>query len=208
MGLAMHENDLDLTTVDRGLLERWIEQGQRRAGGEFELGWWDNEYPESLHEEIAAMFDAMNRAPRGDLEIEDTRWTANELRQFEGWDRATGNDRWTLYARHRETGRIAGWTEVGWHPNRPHILGQRGTGVFPEFQGRGLGKWLKAAMLERVLRERPQVRYVRSQNAFQNAPMMAINEALGFRPHFSRYTWQVETERVVAYLGERGIHVG
>jgi hypothetical protein len=38
--------------------------------------------------------------------------------------------------------------------------------------------------------------------------MVAINEALGFRPHFSRYTWQVETEGVVAYLGERGIHVG
>jgi GNAT superfamily N-acetyltransferase len=203
MGLAMHESELDLAGLDHGLLGGWIEQGQRRAGDEFELGWWDNEYPESLHEEIAAMFDAMNRAPRGDLELEDQHWTADELREFERSNRATGNDRWTLYARQCETGRIAGWTEVAWHPNRPHILGQRGTGVFPEFQGRGLGKWLKAAMLERVLRERPQVRYVRSENAFQNAPMLAINNALGFRPRFSRYTWQVETDRVVAYLANR-----
>jgi GNAT superfamily N-acetyltransferase len=205
MGLAMHEHDLDLATLDRGLIERWIEQGEQRAGGEFGLGWWDNEYPESSIEEIAAMFDALNRAPRGDLDLEDFQWTVEELREFERWDRATGNEIWTLYARHRATGRIAGWTEVGWHPNRPHILEQRGTGVFPEFQGRGLGKWLKAAMLERVMRERPQVQHVRTANAFENAPMLAINTTLGFRPHFSRYTWQVETERVVAYLGERGI---
>ena len=49
-----------------------------------------------------------------------------------------------------------------WNPNRPELLGQGMTGVFPQYRNRGLGRWLKAAMLDKVLKERPQVKYVRT----------------------------------------------
>ncbi|HEY3248436.1 MAG TPA: N-acetyltransferase, partial [bacterium] len=85
----------------------------------------------------------------------------------------------------------------------PEIVHQRGTGVLPQYQNLGLGRWLKAAMLEKILRERPQVRRVRTGNADSNAPMLKINRELGFRPYVSNSIWQVELPQVEAYLSSR-----
>ena len=117
---------------------------------------------------------------------------------------ASGVERWAVYVRERATGAFAGISEVYWHPARPAILHQGDTGVFPQYRNRGLGRWLKAAMLDRVLRERPRVELIRTNNADSNAPMLRINTELGFRPYMARTIWQVETDRVRRYLGERG----
>jgi len=199
MALADHTNQLDLRELNRDLLGMWQERAAERAA-DFELGLWEGELPEEELEEVAAMYEAINRAPRGDLEMEDEHWTPAHIREFERADRARGNESWSMYVRQKGSRRIAGWTDVAWNPNRPGILQQRGTAVFPEFQNRGLGRWLKAAMLEKVLRDRPQVRYVRTGNADMNAPMLKINTELAFRPFRSHYTWQLETQKALEYL--------
>ena len=65
---------------------------------------------------------------------------------------------------------------------------------------RGLGRWLKATMLDLVLRERQQVTRVRTSNAYSNESMLRINEALGFRQLRTETEWQVATERAREYL--------
>lgn len=44
---------------------------------------------------------------------------------------------------------------------RPETLDQGDTAVAPKYRNRGLGRWLEAEMLRRVLAERPQVRNIR-----------------------------------------------
>lgn len=198
-GLAAVTNQLDLAALDRALLRRWQEAARERAA-DYALGWWDGPYPEGELEAIAEMKQVMNSAPRDALEVEDFRWTAEQVRQLDAYCVQRGLERWTLYARHRPSGKIAGYTEVTWNPRQPETLEQGDTGVLPEHRRRGLGRWLKAAMLERVLRERPQVQRVRTGNAGSNAPMLKINRELGFRPYKSQTVWQVELERVRAYL--------
>jgi hypothetical protein len=56
-------------------------------------------------------------------------------------------------------------------------------------------------MLERIRDERPQVRRVQTSNAFSNASMLAINDALGFRIISTRTEWQADTKDVVRKLG-------
>lgn len=199
VGLENHTNQLELRELDRSLLVRWQEQARDRAAG-FELLVWEDDFPEEHLEAFARVLEAMNRAPRGSLRVEDFHVTPDHLRAWSRAARERGQQRWTMVARERATGRFAGFTEVIWHPNRPRLLQQEGTGVLPEFQNRGLGRWLKAAMLEKVLRERPQVTKVRTGNADLNAPMLKINRELGFRPYLSSYVWQVELPQVEAYL--------
>ncbi len=200
-GLEEHTNQLALADLDPALVARWQAEGRERAAG-FALSFWDGPYPEDQLGAIAALNEVMNTAPREKLDMEDMHFTPEHLRQMEQGMVAAGTQRWTLYACKGETGRFAGFTEVWWNPNRPLVVSQGGTGVFPEFRGRGLGRWMKAAMLDRVLRERPQAGFVRTGNADSNAAMLGINEALGFKPYLSHCVWQVETEKVLAYVGE------
>lgn len=51
-------------------------------------------------------------------------------------------------------------------------------------------------MLSRVRAERPQVRQVRTDNALSNAPMLAINDALGFTVVAARTDGQPHVEEV------------
>jgi hypothetical protein len=55
------------------------------------------------------------------------------------------------------------------------------------------------------LEERPQVRRIRTGNAYVNEPMLKLNRELGFRPYRSMYIWQVDVSRVRAYLNQAGI---
>jgi mycothiol synthase len=57
-------------------------------------------------------------------------------------------------------------------------------------RGLGLAKWAKASMLDRIRRERSEVKRVRTSNASSNAPMLAINNALDFKIIEARTEWQ------------------
>lgn len=197
-GLENHTNQLDLHEVNRDLLRLWQTRAAERAT-DFELGWWDGIYPEENLRDIVELWNVMNSAPRDALEMEDWHITPEHLRQIEQQLFASGKQRWTLYVREKSTGQFAGYTEVFWNPHRPYILTQGATGVFPQYRNQGLGRWLKATMLERVLRERPEVRFVRTGNADSNAAMLKINQELGFKPYLAHCVWQVETTRVEEY---------
>ena len=198
-GLVAHTNQLVLADLDRTLLRQWQADGAERASG-FDLNFWRGAYPEAQLEAIVQLWAVMNTAPRDQLAIEDFHQTPARLRQIEQYLAAIGTQRWTIYATERATGAFAGYTEVLWNSNRPTILEQGATGVFPAYRNRGLGRWLKAAMLEKVLQERPQVKFVRTGNADSNAAMLKINHALGFKPYLASCFWHVETERAAAYL--------
>jgi len=199
-GLTGHTNQLAIAELDRALISRWIVRAKERAGG-FEIGVWEGRYPEEEIDAIVNLHQLLNQQPFEDLEIEDFTFSAENIRQDENHLFARGNSRWTLFVREKSTGRFAGYTETYWNPNRPEIVNQGMTGVFPEYRNKGLGRWLKADMLERILKELPGAKFVRTGNADSNAPMIKINNELGFKPYIADSTWQVETEKVAKYLG-------
>ena len=199
-GLVEKHSQLDLAQLDRALMHEWIARAPTRAAG-FEIGCWDGPFPDAELTAISKLFQVMNGSPRQDLEIEDELMAPDEIRGWEQAMGARGLERWVMYAREKASQEYAGFTEVFWNDNRPAILQQGGTGVWPQYRNRGLGRWLKAAMLERVLRERPQVRLVRTDNADTNEAMLNINIQLGFKPYMEVVAWQIETEKVLGRLG-------
>jgi GNAT superfamily N-acetyltransferase len=198
--LESHTSQLVIAELDRTLISRWIDGAQERAAG-FELGLWDGPYPDEELEAILSLYELINQQPFGELDIEDFVFTAEAIRQDEDRMYARGYERWTLFARETATGAFAGYTEVFWSPNRPEIIGQGMTGVFPAFRNKGIGRWLKAAMMEKILAERPGVKYIRTGNADSNAPMVKINHEMGFKPYISWSSWQFTTDRAAEVLG-------
>ncbi|HEY5731634.1 MAG TPA: GNAT family N-acetyltransferase [Anaerolineales bacterium] len=202
-GLEARINQLKVSEFDRNLPVEWLKKSDK-LGDEFELGYWNGAYPDDHLQEISALYEEVaNDQPRDDLEMEDMKFSPELLRDFEQNMFARGDQRWTLYITDRSNKKIAGLTEVIWNPNRKMILQQGFTGVYPAYRSKGLGRWLKAEMIQKVLRERPDVEYIRTGNANSNAPMLKINIEMGFKPYIANTIWQVETDKVEKYLGTR-----
>lgn len=203
-GLTAHTNRLVLAELERSLLRDWQDQAQTSAS-DFGVGLWTGPYPEEELAAIAELHTVMNTAPMGELDVEDFTVTPEHLRQREAYEAAQGVERWTLYARYRASGELAGYTVVFFDPETPETLYQGDTGVLPHYRGHGLGKRLKAMMLTKVLNERPGLKFVRTGNADENVPMLKINHALGFKPYLSETVWQVEVKKLKDYLVEKGV---
>ena len=122
------------------------------------------------------------------------------MRQYEDAGEAAGEERWAYYAVENATGQFAGLTDITIRPSLPDRVFVGDTGVDPAHRGRGLGKWLKAAITRRILDELPPVRWVITWNAGSNDAMLAINRQLGFRPAVIGTTWQVATSALRARL--------
>jgi RimJ/RimL family protein N-acetyltransferase len=197
VGLETHINQLILAELDLRKIAAWKQLANQLAQ-DFELGFWDRPYPQETLEQMALIKQAMNQQPLDNLEFEDIQWTPALLQQVDNSMFQRGTGRWTYFARERSTGNLAGFTEIFWLPGKPEIAQQGDTGVLEKYRNRGLGRLLKAVMLEKVLAEKPQVKFVRTTNADLNAPMLKINQELGFHPYRSTRVWQVETEKVLA----------
>jgi mycothiol synthase len=167
--------------IDRALLDAWIARAPERAAG-YSLVAWDDRCPDELLERFAAVTGVMNTAPRGDLDMEDEVYTPQMIREFEASRIAKETAIWTVAARHDATGDLVGYTAIFLQKHRPWQAHQGDTGVDPAHRDKGLGRWLKAVNLRRLLDERPAVRVVDTGNASSNEPMLNINVALGFRP--------------------------
>ena len=196
--LDLEEHDPRLFGPD-GLVAAWIREGPGRAP-DYELAWLPRPYAEEALVPFAALKSAMNDAPRGELEVEDRVYTADSLRDTDAYEITAGYQPWTLVARHAASGDYAGFTEMVWHPDNPAIAFQGDTAVVPAHRGHALGKWLKATMLERLRRERPQVRVVRTGNADSNEAMLGINRALGFRQAEGGTVYQLNVEELARHL--------
>jgi mycothiol synthase len=167
--------------LDRSMLRGWVARAAERAAGYSVVG-FDDDCPDELLERFGALMAVMNTAPRGTLDVEDDVFTPELIREFEASMHTKGTRIWTLVAREDATGELAGYTALFFPKHRPWQAQQGDTGVDPAHRNKGLGRWLKAANLLRLLDERPEAQVVDTDNADSNEPMLNINVALGFRP--------------------------
>lgn len=194
------ESELDLTKIDWELVDRWVEEAPARAPG-YSLELTEGVYPESHYDDVIAWWEIMNTAPRDDLDWNDDHLTKERLAEWEAQFAASSSDRWEYIARHLDSGACVGVTNVWFADWNPVVIHQGDTGVHPDHRGHALGKWLKAAMLQKIRAERPEGRVVRTGNAFSNDAMLGINNALGFRESCADTAWQLPVERARKLVG-------
>jgi GNAT superfamily N-acetyltransferase len=196
-----HLNRLRIRDLDRALIEEWVARAPERAGG-YRLLAWDGPTPPEHAEAFAVCTEVMNTAPVGDLEIQHEHMTVERLRRLEAARSESGMTWWTLVALEEATGAFVGFTQLSFSGWRSWAAKQQDTGVDPAHRERGLGRWLKGAMLVRLLDEKPHVTTIDTGNAGSNAPMLSINHALGFRLAKVSGSWQGDLDVVRKHLSE------
>ena len=131
----------------------------------------------------------MNDAPLGAIDIDDEVFTAESTRrEFEAFE-AVGWELRALLAVD-PAGAAAALTTVCINGHRPEASWQGDTAVLRHHRRRGIGRWIKAEMWQRLRGDRPDITHLRTGNAENNAAMLAINVAMGYEPVHVMAGWQ------------------
>lgn len=187
--LPTRQSRLELAGVDPDLVARWL---IRPAGGPDRPHIWDGPIPGEYLERMADLMMVMNSAPKGELEMDDWRITPEMIRGWEANAAESGERELLIAVEDTRSGELVGYTDVSWAPERASIVHQGSTAVRPAARGQGLGKWLKAAMLDHLVHNAPEARVIQTNNAEENAAMLGINVALGFKPWVAITEWQLK----------------
>ncbi|MGC4109656.1 MAG: GNAT family N-acetyltransferase [Nocardioides sp.] len=148
------------------------------ASRDYDLERFRGPAPDELLADLVPLREGINDAPEpGEFES----YSPDRIRSYERSLAERRQTPYTVIARHRATGEPAAITMLCVHELRPAIAAQEDTSVLAPHRGRRLGLRLKLAMLEWLRTERPDVESSDTWNALGNAPMIAINEALGCR---------------------------
>jgi GNAT superfamily N-acetyltransferase len=138
---------------------------------------WPQEF---LADQMELLRRMSTDAPSGDELHEEEAWDAARI---EEWDRllaAQGMTKLVAVAQHYESGRLVAFSELALPQDHPVEAWQFSTLVLREHRGHRLGMAVKLANLDYLASAFPRVSVVITGNAQENAPMIAVNEMLGF----------------------------
>ena len=184
------ESRLKLSEVDWAMVERWTEEGAERSP-QTKLEIYDGPLPDVVRDDFATQITTMlNTMPMEGLDIGQIIITPERIKDWNERQSLVGEVPHTVLTREPD-GVISGITDVTWAPFRRTLVHQQFTGVLPGARGRGLGKWIKAAMLLHLREIYPDAQWVVTDNAHSNDPMLKINRTLGFKAYRSGVEYQI-----------------
>ncbi len=196
-----HFNILVLKDVEKTLINSWLGlpvQGFK----ELTTGNWEGITPEHRIQEISDFYQVIYDAGKEQHGHSGYRFTPENVREGEKVSISMGKKVHSIYAADAESNRLLGLTKISWYPSRPSLVSQGYTAVLPDARGRGIGRRLKAEMLQKVFRDMPRVEYMKTGNADNNDAILKINAELGFRHQMATKTWQIETAALEEYLSK------
>ncbi|WPU08376.1 GNAT family N-acetyltransferase [Pseudarthrobacter oxydans] len=172
------------------LLDQLEAEASSRAAG-YGLTGWDDHCPEALVDAYARLKATMTEdVPIAGMDWEGEDWDAARVRDEERTLFRGGVQSAVTAALHLSTGELVAYTVLNWRPGVPDTIAQQDTLVAGGHRGHRLGLLVKLANLRRAQGRWPSVRSVLTWNAIENRHMLAINNALGFRPAGYEGEWQ------------------
>jgi GNAT superfamily N-acetyltransferase/RimJ/RimL family protein N-acetyltransferase len=177
---------LELAKIPAGSTARLRDAAAKAAAG-YSLVRWEGVTPDERLEQMAALQNAMNDAPR-DAGVAPSNWDAQRVRtRMNARIARSPSRRYSLAAVRDATGEMAALTVVSVDPDVPDWGHQLITAVTRPHRGHRLGLLTKAAMMDWLAAAEPGLERIVTWNAASNKHMIAINEELGYEVRGGRY---------------------
>ncbi|YAL84704.1 GNAT family N-acetyltransferase [Dermacoccaceae bacterium W4C1] len=148
--------------------------------------------PDEWLPELAQLKQRMSTdAPLGDTSGEEEDWDVERVAADLQWALDVGRRSLMVVARDLSTGGLVGFTYLHvTEAQDPTLAYQQDTLVLAEARGHRLGLRMKAAAALELMDEAPAVTRVRTWNAQENEPMLAVNRALGYQVEGYQRIWE------------------
>ncbi len=192
-----HGRRLDLPLDPLKTAELWSVVSSARGAADYRLLTFRSPWPGEFAEDECALLRVMSTdEPAGDGEKEEEFWDEARLGEDDELIRQRGATKVCAVAQHVSSGRVVAMTEILVREDEPQQSWQLNTVVHPEHRGHRLGLAVKLANLEFLSRHSPDIRFVVTGNAAVNAPMIAVNDMMGFWILGEGTFWQKHLEPV------------
>ncbi|WP_249999553.1 GNAT family N-acetyltransferase [Actinoplanes sp. M2I2] len=187
-GLAETRSRLDVTALDEPRLAELRADAQKHAG-DYRLRRWVGVPPDDIIDDVAYLESRLNAdAPTGDMNWEPEKIDADRLRKDEEARERRG--RRSFQAGATIGDKLVAWTWLICEVDQPVHAWQNTTLVDPDHRGHRLGMLVKLDNLDNIREHRPQLEAIDTFNASENAYMLNINRAMGFRAVDAWIEWQ------------------
>lgn len=163
-----------------------------RPSGDYDLIGWTGPVPHDRVDEYARLRTiASTAAPSGELTEEEQVWDADRVRHRDEQNKRAGKVSVVTAARHQPTGELVAFTGLVYPAAADgRAVDQGYTMVLPEHRGHNLGLKIKINNLRLLNAADHGAQRVVTGNAGENAAMLSINRALGFRPFVLNGSWE------------------
>lgn len=192
---------LDVPGLDA--IERRLDDAALATGPAYTVHTFEGPCPPQWREAYGDLRRRMSvDIPSGDLDVEEEVWDAERVADLGRDAERVGTLALTTVAQEIATGALVAYTQIdvegaaaaprGDDPAGPPGSGtQEDTFVHGEHRGHGLGLLVKLVNLRELRERRPSVDRLYTWNAGENAHMLAINEALGYREVAVEGAWEL-----------------
>jgi len=193
--MVITESKVQIEELEDNLLKEWIKEGKDSNKTSI-IKIFENYIPKEYIEEFAKTFtEVENDEPRGEQERGDEIFTVEYFRNQEVTAKKTGVTILTCCAL-EEDGHISAFTKVKIIPGKEKKIEQGLTGVLKRYRGKKLGKWVKATMIEYLMKNYPETKEIITGNADTNKAMLHINNALGFKKDKEINVYQITLQEL------------
>lgn len=170
---------------------RGLHAEAERAANGYRVVQWMTPTPPEFADGYAWMKSRMaTDAPSAGLGADEEEWDANRVARMDQHRTDGGYLFQITAAQHIETGQLCAFNELRFASDPTASTHQHDTLVLAEHRGHRLGMLVKCAALLSWRGVAPTSPRVITYNAEENRPMLAINEAMGFRPFAYEGAWK------------------
>lgn len=173
---------LYLKNVDWEKMENWSDNKAKQEGVTLEVF---KAVPEDYLTEFCKVYTECGKmAPDYDGDYTATEQiTPESVRRDEEYCIKHNYVKITVISKEKD-GRISGLSDVSYDIDDMKIVYQGLTGVLLPYRKKGVGKWLKSAILFYLKENCPKAEYIETGNNKKNVAVLAINTQMGYKVHY------------------------
>jgi len=198
---------MKIEDVDFDMVNQWRKEGEKKAEGVVLERY--STIPEEHIDEFISLTTELDELEReiardsGEEESVEGHFVLDAESYYHHARESAKRGEETVIILSREPdGGYSGMTLVDYNrQTEPGKVRQGLTGVRKAYQGRGIGKWLKAEMLAFLKEHYPGMTEIDTGNATTNAPMLSINRRLGFQTIRDDETFKIGVDELLERLG-------
>lgn len=196
--LILSSYELNVKEANVELIDTWLAEAPAKFPNlRLELY---KEIPDDLIEEFATFYTQMYKDLPGKSDlVGDMIITAAATKSFqEDWK--LNNSSAYRYLIFNEANQLIAMTDVSLNLKRPQVMDQMMTGVMGKYRGRGLSKWLKAAMFKRLISDFPELEKIETKAHPENHASRELSKKMGFKLTGTEKQFMIDRANIVEYL--------